>query len=53
MYFTLKSIPELQGLPAADRWRLWRQALNDRFRLTDIFRVLVLIWSRGVGGGRV
>lgn len=42
-YWRLKSIPELRDLTRADRSRVWRAAIRDPFRASDLGRLVVIL----------
>jgi hypothetical protein len=48
MYWRWNRIPELADLPADERKRLWKEALRDPFRPTDILWLAVYL---GIGVG--
>ena len=64
IYWTLKSIPELQSVPKAERGRIWRRGYVKSFRHWQTWVGLLLaalcagvgiavggIWGGGIGGG--
>jgi hypothetical protein len=47
MYWRWRSIPELKDLPEPQRKALWRKAINDPFRVTDVWLFLLLVGVLG------
>ena len=53
IYWTLKSVPELSGLPSGERGRVWRAVSLKTFRHWEVWVALVVPMGLGVFLGNI
>jgi hypothetical protein len=53
IYWTLKSVPELSGLPSRERGRVWRAVSLKTFRHWEVWVALVVPMGLGVFLGNI